>query len=169
MGRPRKRRMVNFEHNVRHFKPSGVYLKDLEEVNVTIDELESMRLSYLKNMKQEDAASKMQIHQSTFQRMLHRTLEKISDALVNGKAIKVEGGDYIMPGKDGTGPAQSGTFGKGRQNQDQGNSRGGRGAGFAGPDGICKCISCGHEQTHQRGMPCTQMKCPECGQPMARK
>lgn len=161
--------MVNFEHNVRHFKPSGVYLKDLDEVNITIDELESLRLSYLEKMKQDDAARKMQIHQSTFQRTLHKTLEKISDALVSGKAIRVEGGNYIMPGKDGTGPAGEGTFGRGRQNRSQGNFRGGRGAGFAGPEGICKCISCGYEQPHQRGVPCVQTKCPECGQPMVRK
>ncbi|WP_135612840.1 DUF134 domain-containing protein [Methanococcoides sp. AM1] len=173
MGRPRKRRMVNFDHNVRHFKPSGTCLKDLEEVNITIDELETLRLSYLEKMKQENAAQTMEIHQSTFQRTLQRTLQKIADALVNGKSIRVEGGDYTMPGKDGTGPMGQGPAGGQSQGQGQGRGqrgfRGGKGAGTAGPGGECKCTSCGYEQAHQPGVPCAQMTCPECGKPMVRK
>lgn len=171
MGRPRKRRMVNFDHNVRHFKPSGVYLKDLEEVNITIDELETLRLSYLEKMKQDNAAQTMEIHQSTFQRTLQRTLQKIADALVHGKSIRVEGGDYTMPGKDGTGPIGQGPVGGQNQGQGRGQRgfRGGMGAGTAGPGGECKCTSCGYEQTHQPGVPCAQMTCPKCGKPMIRK
>lgn len=181
MGRPRKRRMVNFDHDVRHFKPSGVCLKDLEEVNITIDELETLRLSTLEKMKQENAAQTMQIHQSTFQRTLQRTLQKIADALVNGKSIRVEGGDYTMPGKDGTGPMGQGPIGGqnrgqnggmvGGQNQGRGQRgfRGGNGSGFAGPGGECKCPNCGYEQTHQLGIPCAQANCPKCGNLMIRK
>lgn len=44
----------------------------------------------------------MQVHQSTFQRTLLKTL--VTDALVNGKIIRIKGGNYIMPGGDGTGP-----------------------------------------------------------------
>ncbi|WP_440953666.1 DUF134 domain-containing protein [Methanococcoides sp. FTZ1] len=176
MGRPRKRRMVNFEHNVRHFKPSGTCLNELEEVNITIDELESLRLSYLEKMKQDAAAEKMHIHQSTFQRTLQRTVQKIADALVHGKSIRVEGGDYTMPGKDGTGPMGQGPA-RG-QNQGQGQTqgqgcgrgfRGGKGTGTAGPGGECVCPNCGHQQAHQAGVPCPQVKCPECGKTMVRK
>ncbi|MEL4305350.1 DUF134 domain-containing protein [Methanococcoides sp. LMO-2] len=171
MGRPRKRRMVNFEHNVRHFKPSGTRLSELEEINITIDELESLRLSYLEKMKQDAAAEKMQIHQSTFQRTLQRTVQKIADALVHGKAIRVEGGDYTMPGKDGTGPMGQGPVGGQNQGQGRGQRglRGGRGAGTAGPGGVCVCTGCGHEETHQPGVPCAQMTCSKCGKPMVRK
>ncbi len=169
MGRPRKRRMVNFDHDVRHFKPSGVCLKDLEEVNITIDELETLRLSTLEKMKQENAAQTMQIHQSTFQRTLQRTLLKIADALVNGKSIRIEGGDYTMPGKDGTGPMSKGPVGGQNQGRGQRGFRGGKGSGIAGPGGECKCPNCGYEQTHQPGVPCAQANCPECGKPMIRK
>ncbi|MDY0388104.1 MAG: DUF134 domain-containing protein [Methanolobus sp.] len=48
----------------------------MDEVNITIDELEALRLSYLEKMKQDEAAQKMEVHQSTFQRTLHRTLRK---------------------------------------------------------------------------------------------
>ncbi|NOQ48243.1 DUF134 domain-containing protein [Methanococcoides sp.] len=181
MGRPRKRRMVNYDHNTRHFKPSGVCLKDLEEVNITIDELETLRLSSLEKMKQENAAQTMQIHQSTFQRTLQRTLQKIADALVNGKSIKVEGGNYTMPGKDGTGPMGQGPMGGlnrgqnggmvGGQTQGRGQRglRGGKGAGVSISRGECKCPNCGHEQIHQPGIPCGQINCPKCGNLMIRK
>ncbi|MDK2893049.1 DUF134 domain-containing protein [Methanohalophilus sp.] len=170
MVRPRKRRMVDFEHNIRHFKPSGIGLKDLEEVNITIDELECLRLSYLENMKQDAAACKMQIHQSTFQRTLRKALEKISDALVNGKAIRIEGGNYSMPGRDGTGPTGSGPVG----GHGQGRGRGGfggqnvQGAGRGGFPQNCRCPSCGNTQPHQPGVPCSQVKCLKCGSPMVR-
>ncbi|MCP3683974.1 MAG: DUF134 domain-containing protein [bacterium] len=160
MVRPRKHRMVNFEPDVTYFKPRNVPLRDLQEVVLTIDELETLRLSNLENLNQEDAAKKMHVHQSTFQRTLASARKKLTDALVNGKAIKICGGAYKMPGGDGTGPAGAGPrgFGRGRM----------QGPSAAGPGGTCKCPSCGHEQTHARGQPCNQMKCPKCGNLMAR-
>jgi len=103
----------------------------------------------------------MKIHQSTFQRTLTRAREKITDALVNGKAIKIHGGEYKMPGGDGTGPRGLGRgMGRGRGL----GQRAGRmnGPFAAGPEGLCKCPKCGHEQKHVRGQPCNQIKCPKC-------
>lgn len=170
MVRPRKRRRVNFEHDIREFKPSDACIDDMDEVNITIDELEALRLSYLEKMKQNDAAMKMEVHQSTFQRMLHRTLEKISDALVNGKSIRVEGGNYTMPGKDGTGPSGQGPIGgQGRRKgQGRGNRNGNEPVSTA-PEAQCKCPSCAYEQAHRPGTPCTQVNCPKCGSSMIRK
>jgi len=170
VARPRKTRMVNFEHNTRHFRPSGNPVDDVDEINITIDELESLRLNYLEQLNQSDAAVRMHIHQSTFQRTLRRTLEKITDALVNGKAIKIEGGNYIMPGGDGTGPMGQGAMtGRGQKGRGQGGQgQGGRRAGFAGPEGACRCPACGYEQPHQVGVPCNQTKCPKCGTFMVR-
>lgn len=160
MSRPRKIKIINFEPNVTYFKPRSVPLNQLEEVELTLDELESLRLSSLKKISQADAASQMQIHQSTFQRTLVRAREKVTDALVNGKAIKIHGGEYTMPGGDGTGPTGLG----------RGRGRGfGRGLQNAGPNGVCVCPSCGHEETHIRGQPCSQRKCPKCGALMIRK
>ncbi len=170
MVRPRKRRMVDFEHNVRYFKPTEICLNELDEVNITIDELESLRLSYIKNLKQGDAADKMQVHQSTYQRTLQNTLQKIADALVYGKSIRVEGGDYTMPGKDGTGPMGKGAGG--RHNRRRGQKRGRFNesveTGNNAPGQKCKCPGCGYEQPHTLGVPCGQNKCPECGQTMVR-
>ena len=154
MVRPRKIKLVNFEPDVTYFKPRAVPLNQLEEVELTFDELESLRLSNIEKLSQTDAALKMDIHQSTFQRTMMRAREKIADALVNGKAIKIRGGEYKMPRRDGTGPI------------------GGRGAGRRfnrmGSDGICKCPKCGYEQPHVIGQPCNQTKCPKCNVLMTR-
>ena len=157
MVRPRKVKVVSFEPGVTYFKPRAVPLNILEEVELTIDELETLRLSNLENKSQTEAAAKMEIHQSTFQRTLARACEKITDALINGKAIKIRGGDFKMPGGDGTGPIGGG-YGIGRR----------RVRLAAGPGGICKCPKCGEEIPHVRGKPCAGTKCPKCESMMTR-
>ena len=74
-----------------------------------------------------------------------------------------------MPRGDGTGPRGQGP-GTGR-GQGRGNiNTGTRGfAGGAGPGGECVCPSCRTIKTHEPGMPCTEIKCPECGSRMVRK
>jgi len=109
MVRPRKLKRINFEPNVTYFKPHAVPLSELQEVELTLDELETLRLSNIEKLNQVDAATEMNIHQSTFQRTLTRANEKITDALVNGKAIKIHGGEYKMPNRDGTGPKGEGS------------------------------------------------------------
>ena len=167
MGRPRINRLVSFKHNPRYFEPCGRSMDSTEKVSITIDELETLRLNYLEQLNQSEAAIRMQIHQSTFQRTLRKTLEKITDALVNGKTIRIKGGNYIMPGGNGTGPQGQGAM-TGRGLRGAGRGQGGRRAGFAGPEGACRCPSCGYEQPHQLGVPCNQSKCPECGTFMVR-
>ncbi|MCK5039863.1 MAG: DUF134 domain-containing protein [Candidatus Aenigmarchaeota archaeon] len=163
MARPKKIKIVNFEPGVTYFKPRAVPLNTLQEVELTIEELESLRLSDLEELSQTDSAQKMHIHQSTFQRTLSRARQKITDALVNGKAIKIKGGDYRMPGGDQTGPPVGGGFSR------RGGGRGGRFFAAGAVGGICICPSCNYEQTHARGLPCNQIKCPKCGALMTRK
>lgn len=74
-----------------------------------------------------------------------------------------------MPRGDGTGPTGQGPgTGRGR-GMGQGSGRGRMGGRAMGPGGQCVCPSCGATATHQRGVPCTGMKCPRCGQPMTRR
>ena len=89
MVRPLKPRRVYFNPNVVYFKPRAVPLSVLEEVDLRVDELEALRLCDLKNLDQVEAAEKMNISQSTFQRILSSARRKVSLALIEGKAIKI--------------------------------------------------------------------------------
>jgi len=90
MTRPMRCRRVFFKPDVTLFKPAGIHLRDLETITLRSDELESIRLLELENLNQEEAASKMQVSQPTFNRIIKGTRKKIADALVNGKAIELE-------------------------------------------------------------------------------
>jgi predicted DNA-binding protein (UPF0251 family) len=70
----------------------------LEEVVISIDEYEAIRLKDLEGLQQEEAAAKMGISQPTFYRLLTSARKKIAAALVMGKAIKIEGGTFILEG-----------------------------------------------------------------------
>jgi len=96
MPRPKRPRLISFKPEVTYFKPRGIPLSFLEEVDLNIDELEAVRLADFKGFEQHQAAKRMKISQSTFQRILISARKKISEALILGKAIKVEGGNYQM-------------------------------------------------------------------------
>lgn len=89
MPRPRLCRRIRFNPNVTYFKPQGIPMTSLEVVELTIEEIEAYRLSYVKNMEQNDGAKEMNTSQSTYQRILSSANKKIADALINGKAIKI--------------------------------------------------------------------------------
>ena len=94
MVRPHRCRRVYLEPNVTYFKPRGIPLVELEEVILQIDEFEAVRLKDLEGLEQEECAKKMNISQPTFHRLVLSARKKISDAIVNGKAIKIEGGNF---------------------------------------------------------------------------
>jgi predicted DNA-binding protein (UPF0251 family) len=96
MPRPRRCRRVWFEPNVNYFKPAGIPMAHLAENVVTVDEFEAVRLSDLVGLSQEESAKKMSISQSTFNRLVTAARKKIADAIVNGKSIRIEGGNYRM-------------------------------------------------------------------------
>ena len=94
MPRPRRCRRVSYEPSFVYFKPRGIPLKRLEEVRIKVEELEAIRLADLQGIDQKEAAERMNISQPTLHRILVSARRNISDALVNGKAIRIEGGDY---------------------------------------------------------------------------
>ncbi len=77
------------QFNDTYFKPRGIPLRELNEVNITDEELETLRLRYLENIDQEEAAKMMGISQSQYQRDLTSVMQKISQALINGYAISI--------------------------------------------------------------------------------
>ena len=91
--RPKKIRYVKCEPGEKCFRPQCKSLNDLEGVILTIDEYEAVRLSDLEGLTQVDTAKKMKVHRSTISRILTSAHRKIADALVNVKAIRIEGGN----------------------------------------------------------------------------
>lgn len=83
-------RCVRFSPKVSYFKPQGIPLRLLEEINLGADELEALKLYEVDNVSQTEAADKMKISQPTFARILDSANQKIADALINGKAIRLE-------------------------------------------------------------------------------
>jgi len=80
----------------KYFKPRGIPLSSLEEVILTVDEFEAIRLADLEGLYQEQAAEKMNISRQTFGRIIESAHQKVADALVQGKALKIEGCEFEM-------------------------------------------------------------------------
>jgi len=96
MPRPPKCRRVAFLPNVTYFKPAGIPLRALEEVRLSVEEAEAIRLKDLESFEQEQGAERMNISRPTFQRVLASARQKVADALLNGRAIRIEGGNFEM-------------------------------------------------------------------------
>jgi predicted DNA-binding protein (UPF0251 family) len=97
MARPFRCRCVRCMPGTNYFKPRGVPLTSLKEVNLTVDEFEAIRLADLEGLYQEDSAKKMEISRQTFANIINSAHKKIAEAIVKVKAIKIEGGVYKMP------------------------------------------------------------------------
>jgi uncharacterized protein len=94
MGRPMRWRRVEKIPQVTYFKPAGIPMVMLEEVTLTVDEIEAIRLKDIENLEQEEGAQKMSVSRSTFARVLASARQKVADALINGKAVRIEGGNF---------------------------------------------------------------------------
>jgi len=89
MVRPRLCRRIRFNPNVTYFKPQGVPMRFLEVIELTTEEAEALRLRNMKNLEQIECAKLMKTSQSTFQRILSSAYKKITEAIIEGKAIKI--------------------------------------------------------------------------------
>jgi uncharacterized protein len=96
MSRPIKCRRVDFYPGVNYFKPAGIPLRDLEETRLSIEEVEAIRLKDLEGLDQEQGAEKMNVSRPTFQRILSSARQKLADAVLNGKAVRIEGGNFVV-------------------------------------------------------------------------
>jgi len=90
MARPRKCRFVGCRPNAYYFKPRGIPLFKLEEVSLHMDEVEALRLADYEGLYHEDAAQKMKISRATFGRILDQARRKVAEALLKGKALRIE-------------------------------------------------------------------------------
>lgn len=96
MPRPKSVRRIAGRPEVVYFKPRGVPLRFLEEVVLERDELEAIRLADRMGLYQEEAAGRMNISRPTFGRIIDAAHKKVAEALLNGKALRIEGGNIEM-------------------------------------------------------------------------
>lgn len=97
MPRPYCQRHIGFLPGATYFKPAGIPLRDLEEIVLTLDELEALRLADLEGLYQEQAAERMKISRPTFARIIESARRKVAGALTAGKALRLEGGPVVHP------------------------------------------------------------------------
>lgn len=96
MARPTKWRKIEYIPDVSLFVPSAADQTALPENVLKMEELEAVRLKDLNGLEQEECAAHMEVSRPTFQRILLSAREKITDSLINGKAIRIEGGNYTL-------------------------------------------------------------------------
>lgn len=95
----RVKRRISCFPKATYFKPREIPLCCLEIANLSIEELEAIRLCDLLQMEQSEAADKMGVSRKTLWNDLLRARQKVADALVNGKAIEISGGEYVNSGE----------------------------------------------------------------------
>ena len=100
MPRPPKCRRIAFLPDILYFKPAGIPAGDLEEVTLSFDEMEAVRLADLEGLYQKDASLRMDISRQTFANILASAHRKIAEAIIFGKALKIEGGNIEVKEKN---------------------------------------------------------------------
>jgi len=96
MARPKRCRKIAAHPGCGLFKPAGVPARTLSEVNLTVDEFEALRLADHLGQYQQEAAGQMGISRQTFGRIIDAARKKVATALVEGFAIRIEGGEVEM-------------------------------------------------------------------------
>jgi len=90
---------------VRYFKPRGIPLSQLEEVVLGVEGLEALRLAHIEGLYQQEASERMRVSRATFGRVLEAAHRKVSRALVEGRALRIEGGSFTL--EEAAGDARS--------------------------------------------------------------
>ncbi len=134
MARPPKERQVEQLPPATHYKPVGIPLRTLNEITLTIEEMEAIRLADIEQLDQESAAERMDVSRPTFHRMVNKAHQKIASALWQGYALRVDGGNFRITHHHQTSLRHF------------------------------TCQSCGHKWTlpHGTGQRCQALKCPAC-------
>ncbi len=93
MARPRKNRYICTFPKIMEFRPFGDYA---ETIDFTFDEYETIRLIDYKGFSQEECSRQMDVARSTVALIYDSARQKIADAIINGKALGIHGGDVHL-------------------------------------------------------------------------
>ncbi len=94
MARPQKSRKLLSPPLMHGFKPFGIALCPRESIDLQLEEYESIRLVNYEGLSQEDAAISMEVSRPTLTRIYNSGLNKIAKAFVEGRIIRIQGGNY---------------------------------------------------------------------------
>lgn len=164
MPRPFYLRRIGFLPLSGCFRPDREPTHKEQEIILTLDELEAMRLADLEGLYQEEAAARMGVSRPTFGRILGAAHGKVAEALVLGKVLRIEGGPIYKEDELSELPYRGFRCRRRGGNIMRGVGRMGQGAG-----GFCICPKCGLKKSHQAGIPCMDERCPKCGSAMVRE
>jgi len=102
-GRPKKYRIVRQNPAISQFSPRGKPGRP-DEVDLSMDEFEAIRLADFMGLSQKEAAQSMHISQQTFSRILKKAHKAMAEAIVSGKIIKIQGGSYVISSHEDSPP-----------------------------------------------------------------
>ncbi len=194
MPRKKRHRIIFKPPVISGFKPYGGPVNS-EVVHLNIEEYEAVRLADHENLTHEDSALRMNVSRPTFTRIIDSARKKIAIGLCEAKELVIGGGDYkyekiwyrcnkcfytFNNGKLAVeiddcpfcGDKQAvllNEFEKRRSVMPGKGMNQQSGSGKMGPAGNCVCVKCGETIVHQRGVPCSDEKCPKCGGSMVRE
>ena len=127
MPRPIKPRWIGYNHRYTFFEPVMQPSRALPSVDLSLDEIEALRLADLEGMNHNEAADKMSVSRQTFGRILNTARAKTASALVEGKVISIQGGTGEFVQGEGPPYRRRGRHGHGHR-----GSGGGPPAGLSG-------------------------------------
>ena len=93
MPRPKSNRIVKEPPLFTEFKPVGIPGRSLEQIKLSLDEFESIRLADQLGFSHEEAADEMGISRSTFSRLVEKSRKKMAEFIFGGKVLVIEGGN----------------------------------------------------------------------------
>ncbi len=106
MPRPPRCRRIAATPRATYFKPRGVPLAELSESYLPVEGLEAIRLADLESLTMEEAAARMNVSRHTFGRILAKARRAVAEALVNARALCIEGGEYAVRDTEAEPPAR---------------------------------------------------------------
>ena len=94
-GRPKKYRRIKKDPKIVRYSPRGKPGRP-DEIDLKMEEFEAIRLIDFLGLRQQEAARSMWVSQQTFSRILKKARKALSDAFINGKIIRIQGGTYVL-------------------------------------------------------------------------
>jgi uncharacterized protein len=98
MSRPKKKRIVHQPPIHTAFKPVGVHWDMLQQLSLSLDEFEAIRLTDHIGLDHSSASDEMEISRSTFTRLIDKARKKMAEFLIEGRQLFIEGGDIHFRG-----------------------------------------------------------------------